>query len=257
LNEEILKLYLDDEYISKNPSLDVQDTSWKVSKIIPLIDTFISDFDKEAINMLDVGGGAGLICSQICTYIRKTYNRKINKFFLDLSPGILEIQKKNNPDFKLALNEDVRKTSLHDKQIDLTLIIDVLEHIPNPEIALREIRRITKFAIFKVPLENNLYNNIRNILTRGRQGKDMRTRFGHINFYSFKEIKRQIETHNGKIISFYFTNTFRYYNNSDFYRERIKTLDKFVNILGELTFKLSPKVCSLIFPDFVMILVRS
>jgi hypothetical protein len=50
---------------------------------------------------------------------------------------MLDVQRKNNPDIKQTLNEDVRHTSLRDKHIDLMLMIDVLEHVPNPEEARR------------------------------------------------------------------------------------------------------------------------
>ena len=69
---------------------------------------------------------------------------------------MLDVQRKNNPDIKQTLNEDIRHTSLRDKHIDLMLMIDVLEHVPNPEEALEEARRGSHFLILKVPLEDNL-----------------------------------------------------------------------------------------------------
>jgi len=69
---------------------------------------------------------------------------------------MLDVQRKNNPDIKQTLNEDIRHTSLRDKHIDLMLMIDVLEHVPNPEEALEEARRVSHFLILKVPLEDNL-----------------------------------------------------------------------------------------------------
>lgn len=254
LNEQIVNFHLNDEYFSKNPSLDVQDTCWKVDKIIPLVDALFSDFCKKEVNLLDIGGGTGLICNRIATYIRNNYDKKVNKFLLDLSPGILEVQKKNNPDFKQALNEDIRKTTFNDKQIDLALIIDVLEHIPDPEVALKEIKRISKHVVLKVPLEDNLYTNIRNVLTRGRQRKDMYVRFGHVNFYNFKKLRSHIEKYCGRIVKFNFANTFSYFNNSDFYRAKMSKHDRFVNVMGEFTFRFSQYTSALIFSDFVMIL---
>ena len=45
---------------------------------------------------------------------------------------MLDVQRKNNPDIKQTLNEDIRHTSLRDKHIALMLMIDVLEHVPKP-----------------------------------------------------------------------------------------------------------------------------
>ena len=119
--------------------LHEKDSNWKVSKIIPLVDKFISYINKDIINLLDVGGGAGLILNMISIYIEKNYSIKVNKYLLDLSPGMLDVQKKKNLDFKKAFNEDIRKTSLSNKEIDLILMIDVLEHVPQPMEALEEV----------------------------------------------------------------------------------------------------------------------
>ena len=123
-----------------------EDSVWKTSKIIQLIDEYFSIENKTEINLLDVGGGAGIIMNNISSYIVDKYNIKVNKYILDLSPGMLDIQKRNNPDFKIALNEDICKTSLKETQIDITLMIDTIEHIPEPTIALAELKRISKYV---------------------------------------------------------------------------------------------------------------
>ncbi|MEN4006700.1 MAG: methyltransferase domain-containing protein [Methanobacteriaceae archaeon] len=163
-------------------------------------------------------GGAGLILNGISTHIKERYGIRVNKFALDLSPGMLEIQKKINPDLKTALNEDIRKTSLGNKEIDLTLMIDVLEHIPNSAEALEELKRISKFVIFKVPLEDNLLDKTLNSITRGKSRQQVIETVGHINVYNFKTLKYQISEHTGQVLDSYFTNVFKYVLNSEHYR---------------------------------------
>ena len=55
--KKLKNFYISDEYIAKNPSLHEEDSPWKVSKIIPLIDVFLGYSNKNEINLLDVGGG--------------------------------------------------------------------------------------------------------------------------------------------------------------------------------------------------------
>lgn len=204
INEYIKNLYLTDEYIIKNPSLSEEDSRWKVGKINPLVDRFIGYINKDKINLLDVGGGAGLILNAVSAHIEESYGIKVNKFALDLSPGMLEIQKKRNPDLKKVLNEDIRKTSLGNKEIDLTLMIDVLEHVPNPTEALEEAKRISNFVIFKVPLENNLVDRTSNFVKRGEPRQRTIETIGHINIYDIGKLKHQIEKHTGQVLDFYF-----------------------------------------------------
>ncbi len=126
-DENIRDLYLNDEYIKKNPALHEEDSEWKVAKIIPLIDILINEafIIGNEINLLDVGGGAGLILKEISNYIEKFYNIKVNRYALDLSPGMLVVQEKNNPNARL-LNEDICRTSLRNKEIDISLMMTLL-----------------------------------------------------------------------------------------------------------------------------------
>ena len=256
IDEYIKNIYLTDEYIIKNPSLHEADSPWKISKIIPLVDKCIGHINKDVINLLDAGGGAGLILSAVSIYIEESYSVKVNKFALDLSPGMLEVQKNRIPDLKKALNEDIRKTSLGNKEIDLALLIDLLEHVPNPTEALEEAKRISKFAIFKVPLENNLLQKTWNFINRGKPRQHAIETIGHINVYDFDKLRYQIEKHTGQVLDFYFTNVFDYYRNSDHYKNKRNMKGKLIDFIASHIFKVSPRLCSSIFPDFVMVLVK-
>jgi ubiquinone/menaquinone biosynthesis C-methylase UbiE len=253
VEEHAKNLYLSDEYIKRYPSLHEENSPWKVSKILPLIDELLYRFDKNEINLLDVGGGAGLILSAVSTYIEQSYNIKVNKFALDMSPGILEIQKKRNPDLKKALKEDICKTSLASKEVDVTLLIDLLEHVSNPTEALKEVGRISKFAIFKVPLECSPFCGVLNFITWGAT-KSARELIGHINVYNFYKLMHQIEKNTGYVMDFSFTNMFDYFLASEYCKRNLRR--KLVNSIAECVFRLSPKLCSFIFEDFVIILVK-
>lgn len=252
----IKNFYKKDEYITKNPSLHEEDSSWKIKKIIPLVDKFCCETKQDEINLLDVGGGAGLIINSISNYIQKNYGIKVNKFLLDLSPGMLENQKKVNPDYKLALQEDIQNTSLNNMQIDLTLMIDVLEHVSDPISTLKELKRISKFVIFKVPLEDNLFENTCNFFTFGRIRRNKIELAGHINVYNFDKLKSQIEN-NGQILDYCFTNASEWFSKDHHQRRNRRTLFKLKDLIAANVFRLSPKYCSYIFFDFVNILVKS
>ena len=247
-------IYASGEYICNNPTLDVEDTPWKLSKIIPLADEFVTQFSSTKVKILDVGGGAGLFLKGISDYLR-TKNIKVEQYALDLSREMLEIQKRNNPDIKEIFKGSIEKTSFEDKEIDLVLMIDVIEHVPDAVAALKELRRISKYAIFKVPLENNLYYNFLNLIKTGGLRRDITEKVGHINFYNFKELKKQIAAHTGEILRYYFTNVFEYYLSKDYYK-RIVAKEKILYTLGKLAFAISPDLCSHLFNDFVVCLVK-
>ena len=259
IDEVVKNLYLKDEYITKNPSLHEEDSPWKVSKIMPLLDKFIAcknQVNENGINLLDVGGGAGLILNETSNYVKKNYGFKVNKYALDLSPGMLEVQKVRNPDYKKALSEDIRKTSLGNKEIDLTLMIDVLEHVPNPAEALEEVKRISGFVLFKVPLEDNLFSRTWNFVRRGEPRQHAIETVGHINIYNFNKLKNQIEEHMGTVMDYDFTNVFDYTLKSDYYKSKMTPMGRLLNLISLITFRLSPNFCSYVFGDFVVMLIK-
>jgi len=251
----IRKLYIENAYLEKHPSLHIIDSPWKIFKVIPLIDKFISYNKKEVIKILDVGGGAGLILKGVSTYIEKKHHLKVDKFALDLSQNILKIQKKKNPDLKKILNEDIRDTSLENKEIDLTLMIDVLEHIPSPSRALKELRRISEFVLFKVPLEDNLYFRIGEYIRYNRK-RNSTENFGHINFYNYSSLKSQIEKYMGYILKYNFTNVNEYILQSTHYKNDLSVFGKLTTLLSMLISKISPKLSSFIFLDYITILSK-
>lgn len=255
-DERIRDLYLKDEYIKKNPSLHEEDSEWKIGKIILLIDKLIKKnyINSNEINLLDVGGGAGLILKEISNYIERVYSIRVNRYALDLSPGMLAVQEKNNPSARL-LNEDICRTSLRNKEIDIVLMIDVIEHIPDSVKALKELGRISRFAIFKVPIEDNLISNVWNFLKQGQPRQNAIGTIGHINIYNPITLKHQIEQNGGSILKSFYTNVYEYYLKNELYAKRMNKKSKAINIVASHIFRVSPDICSYLFIDFLMILV--
>ncbi len=255
MEDHVADFYRTDEYIRQNPSLHEEDSPWKVTKIIPLVDRFIDCNNKGHITVMDVGGGAGLILSEISSYIEDKHKINVDKYALDLSPGMLEIQKQRNPQLKRALNEDICCTTLRDKEIDLVLLIDLLEHVPNTAKALEEVKRISSYAIFKVPLGGWLIYTLWNQISGGKPRRYVIEKYGHVNIYTYSELRGQIQEHTGQILCACFTNFHEYYFSHTF--TGIKgTLLNLMHIAGTLTFKFSPRLAAFMFGDFAMLLVK-
>jgi SAM-dependent methyltransferase len=248
--EGITHIYRDGEYLSNNPSLHQEDSPWKVSKITPLIDVFMGVNRRREICLLDVGGGAGLILKAVTEHIVRKYNVRVRKYALDLSPQMLKIQKTNNSDIKKLLNEDIRKTSLRNKEVDLTLVIDVLEHIPNPTEALKELKRISRFALFKVPLEDNLYMNILNLVSRGRIREQWARSIGHINRYCAKTFSLENKRFVGEKSQLHLIELYDYYKQTG---SGMKTMnEKVVFTISRVMYKISRLACVTCFGGFVL-----
>ncbi len=170
---------------------------------------------------------------------------------------MLEVQKQQNPDLRKLLQEDIGRTSLQKKEVDLILMIDVIEHVNDPASALAEIQRFAKYAFFKVPLEDNWFPRVWNWAKRGKPRREAAAGIGHINYYSYAGIKRDLEKHCGQVIGCSFGNVFAYYRTAPHYQNRPGLYFKSNRVLGEFVFRCSPQLSfGLLFEDCAQLLVK-
>jgi len=97
-------------------------------------------------------------------YLADSCGRTVIKSVLEYSPEMLDLQETNNVDLASATLGSIETTSFSRKEFDLVLLIDVLEHLPDDAKAINEIARISKYALIKVPLEDNVHSRIMNTL---------------------------------------------------------------------------------------------
>jgi len=128
--------------------------------------TTIAGFNRDFSRVLDIGGGLGLF----------SMNFKLNfptskVIILDKSKheGIKEILTKF-PTLKITdyVQEDIQnKTSFEKSSLDLIFVLDILEHVENPSIAIDEILRILKedgLLFISVPTESVLLKLVRRLI---------------------------------------------------------------------------------------------
>ena len=124
----------------------------------------------------------------------------------------------------------------------------------NPEEALEEASRVSHFLILKVPLEDNLLLRTWNWIHGGEPRRRNARLMGHINTYNYAKLRSQIEKHAGEIVDHYYTNQFQYLAQWD--HTRLPLRHTIQNWAGATLFRFSPAMTSLIFFDYVMVLVR-
>tara|TARA_Y100000310_G_scaffold340983_1_gene438618 strand:+ start:1535 stop:2284 length:750 start_codon:yes stop_codon:yes gene_type:complete len=244
------QFYTKGKYLKNNPSLHSEDVLFKFGKIKPFLDVFAKEIRKKKVKIMDVGGGSGLIIKEVQKYLKKRHGIKVEKVLLELSPEILAIQKKKNKDAK-AIHGSVTKIPLKSK-VDLTLMIDVLEHVPNPNKALKELRRVSKFVLFKVPLEDCLAFNTVNWFTRGRFRQRLIKILGHINVYSKKSLEQDLKKYCGEVWDEGLVNAYKY----SFLKERRLDLKIFYLDAWVVSW-FSESLAQKIYGDFLMVLVKT
>lgn len=165
------------KYNSKNPFMGIVIANFMKNlkeTVAPLED--IND-------IIDIGCGEGFVIHNLDFP---------NSTGVDISRSALKIAKKKNPDCNLC-SGSIYNISFKEKSFDLVIATEVLEHLERPELALKEIRRITKnYCILSVP--NEPYFCAMNFF----RGKNL-TRFGndieHVQNWSSGNFVSLLETY--------------------------------------------------------------
>ncbi|MFM2126495.1 MAG: hypothetical protein RL328_2946 [Acidobacteriota bacterium] len=97
------------------------------TQVIPAIQTFVRDAHLEHARVLDVGSGTGYLQDIVENYVG-----------LDISPTASRYY------HKPFIQASATEMPIPDNDFDLVWSVWVLEHVPNPEQALMEMRRVVK-----------------------------------------------------------------------------------------------------------------
>jgi SAM-dependent methyltransferase len=183
-------MYGDGTYLRLNPSLHEEDSDYKLTYIRELIRSL--PFDRAKLRVLDIGGGTGIISRNVCRLLsEKGY--VVECHALDLSPAAVAIQKINNPYITFGTCDVAEIEEIG--HYELTLLIDVIEHVPDREHFATRIDRISEHIIYNIPIERNLFDWLRNIYLRFEYYRSQTLTLGHVHFFSALDAKRFVANH--------------------------------------------------------------
>lgn len=130
------------------------------------------------ISVLEVGCGPGFSTSYLAEKLRGKHFEAS-----DVSEELAEMAQKRNPNIIVG-TESIYNLKRSDNGFDLILALEVLEHLENPEAALKELHRVSnKYVILSVP--NEPLWNVLNV-ARGKYLGNFGNTPGHVNHWSKK-----------------------------------------------------------------------
>ncbi|WP_221391342.1 class I SAM-dependent methyltransferase [Dyadobacter sp. NIV53] len=122
-------------------------------------------------NVLEVGAGEGSILNWLSKW---NFSTDLNCVEISES-GIEMIKQKQIENLKEILLFDGYKIPFADDHFDLVICSHVMEHVEHERVLLREIKRVSKYQIFEVPIDFSFYvdRKLKHFLA-----------YGHINIYT-------------------------------------------------------------------------
>ena len=161
-------IYETGEYVERNPTYHVEDSSWKARHILNLIQK--NSLQPRAV--CEIGCGAGEILKQLQSHLPAD-----TEFFgYDISPQAFELCRQRENERLHFYCEDL--ITADTPPFDLLLCIDVFEHVQDYIGFLRDLRRKAHYKIFHIPLDMSAQ-----WVMRGRPILQEREQAGHLHYF--------------------------------------------------------------------------
>jgi len=149
-------------------------------------------------------------------------------YAIDVSDsGVGRIRQRSIPSLKEVKKFDGYKIPYPDKFFDLAYCTHVVEHVEYPRVLLRELKRVSHFQVFEVPLDYSMHvdRKVEHFLS-----------YGHINIYTPSLFKFLLKSEGYEILSDTLTRPSEEVTRFNWYQQQ--KLDK--TLKRELLLRLSP-----------------
>jgi 2-polyprenyl-3-methyl-5-hydroxy-6-metoxy-1,4-benzoquinol methylase len=183
-------IYLGGDYIEKNPLYHVEDSPWKASQILKMLDRH----DLQVASVCEIGCGAGEILRQLQLQMPD----EVTFHGYEISPRAFDLCKQRQNERLLFYCEDL--LSKETEPFDLLLCIDVFEHVEDHMGFLRQLRHKGVHKVFHIPLEITA-----NAAVRGKPFVAWREELGHLHFFTKDTALLTLEETGYEIVDFFYT----------------------------------------------------
>jgi hypothetical protein len=165
-----MSIYEDEKYLSGNKTWHVEDSLWKATQILRLINGHKIKLGTGTI--CEVGCGAG----EILVQLSKQLSNECTFVGYDISPKLQNMWRERENDRIRFISQDF----LTSKEFyDILMFIDVIEHVEDYIGFLRKIKDRGHYKIFNFPLEIFAIKAL-----MGHKFLDSRAKYGHIHYFN-------------------------------------------------------------------------
>ena len=182
-------LYVDGEYLAKNPGWHVEESAWKARQVVRAL----RRNDVAPKTICDVGCGAGEVLRQL----QASLDSDCRFWGYDVSPQA--ILHRLEPAKQSGLNS-VTSEGRQSSSFDLILVLDVIEHLPDYFSFLQRLKARSRYKIFHIPLDLSVQTVFRkNALLKRR---DM---YEHIHYFTKDTAVRALRDCGYEVVDYFYT----------------------------------------------------
>src|SRR5262245_35340021 len=182
-------IYLDGEYLAKNPGWHVGESPWKAKQILHML----RKNGITAKTICDVGCGAGEVLKQL----QETLDNDCVFLGYDVSPQVFELAKgRANGKLQFRLGDFLEEQS----NFDLILVLDVIEHLEDYFSFLKRLKARSHYKIFHIPLDLSVQTVFRKKALLKR-----RDFYAHLHYFTKETALRTLVDTGYKVLDYFYT----------------------------------------------------
>lgn len=173
---DVNNIYNSGEYLKHNPTWGRGDSLWKVKEIFKTLpEGFLGEnFSTRDIKVADIGCGGGGVIGNFAQMLKEKGYNVGSAVGFDVTDTPLEMARKEWMDVEFVKG-DIAHSG---RYFDIGLLIDVVEHVENPDEFVRCAASNCRYLVFHIPLDDNY-----NFKVRRKYEYLVRT-FGHIHYFN-------------------------------------------------------------------------
>lgn len=160
--------YESGDYLANNPTWDEEDSIWKAGQVLRM-------FDRNHLvpkSIVEVGCGAGGILASIHDALPEAECAGF-----EIAPDASKFwDKHKSSSIAFAVGDFLQEQTTH---FDALLLLDVMEHVPNPFEFLPALRGRAEYYVFHIPLDLSAIS-----VARERPLLLVRKKVGHIHYFT-------------------------------------------------------------------------
>jgi SAM-dependent methyltransferase len=221
-------------YLQSNPSWHVEDSAWKATQILKLLQRNRI----KPTSIAEIGCGAGEILNQLHSRLQ---DKSIQFFGYEISPDAINLCKQREKERLTFYQQDV--TSLNN-YFDVLLLIDVFEHIEDYIGFISNAKTKAQYKIYHIPLDMSVLSILSNYPIKAR--KDV----GHLHYFMKDTALATLIDTNQQIIDWFYTPTAFEVNN-----KKLDVKNKVIQLFRRITYKLKPSLAVKLFGGFSLIVL--
>lgn len=167
-HDPVTRRYTEGDYAQQNPDWDSADSPWKAQQVLGLL----ARHGLSPASVVEVGCGAGGVLSAL----RSRWQQADMEGF-DIAPGLPALWAQRQAEgIRFTLGDYL---TIERPTPDLTLVLDVLEHLGDPFAFLAALRERAGSTVFHIPLDLSAIS-----VARERPLLHVRHKVGHLHYFT-------------------------------------------------------------------------